>query len=90
MFVAKPITTTNKTKKKDRKSNFNDIEMSKASQLLELTKREKQVVDDNKNISLIVYNKKPSQNDKKKTNCERIPRYVMNFLVKVDNINNDK
>ena len=74
MFVAKPITTTNKTKKKDKKSNFNDIEISKASQLLELIKKLKQVVEEYKNISLIVYTKKPNQNDKKKTNCERIPR----------------
>jgi hypothetical protein len=74
MFVAKPITTTNKTKKKDKKSNFNDIEISKASQLLELIKKLKQVVEEYKNISLIVYTKKPSQKDKKKTNCERIPR----------------
>jgi hypothetical protein len=74
MFVAKPITTTNKTKKKDKKSNFNDIEISKASQLLELIKKLKQVVEEYRNISLIVYTKKPNQNDKKKTNCERIPR----------------
>jgi|688.fasta_scaffold1577349_2 hypothetical protein len=54
MFVAKPITTTNKTKKKDKKSSFNDIEISKASQLLELTKKLKQVVEEYKSISLIV------------------------------------